>query len=284
MEAAGKRWIVYPSRKDKIRIWNLADIHWMSKACAEKAFRRDLQTIIDDPYSFWVGGGDYCDFIGYDDKRFDPDCVADWITVKQLGDLGDVGKKQIRDLFMPIKHKCLGLVLGNHEKSYQRHTKHEAMHSWLCEELGVPNLQYSALFDLVLCRTRCKAPKLLHHSPGAVSAKSFRIFIHHGAGYATTPGGKLNKLVQFMQSFDADLYFCGHVHDQLARKEPAIGADATCTKLIERQRLGLISGSYLKTYCQGVITYGEQRGYRPVSLGAAVAEITPETRTLKAAI
>jgi len=37
MEAAGKRWIVFPSRKTKITIWNLSDIHWLAKACAGHA-------------------------------------------------------------------------------------------------------------------------------------------------------------------------------------------------------------------------------------------------------
>ena len=280
MEAAGKRYICYGSRSDKIRIWNLSDIHWMSKACAEDDVRADIRKIKDDPYSFWLGGGDYADFIGYTDKRFDPDAVASWVDVANLGNLGRFGMEQIRDLFEPIKHKCLGLLLGNHEKRYELFTQQESLHSWLCTELGVPNLQYSAIMDVVFVR-RCglRKPvlqwKVLAKNKGNGS-RAFRIYCHHGAGFATTPGGKLNKLIQFMQSFDADLFFCGHVHDRTARKEPALGADAACKKLTQRVRLGVIAGSYLKTYQQGTTTYGEQRGYRPTSLGASIVEITPD--------
>ena len=186
--------------------------------------------------------------------------------------------KQLRDLFMPIKHKCLGLLIGNHEKSYEKHTQQDSLHGWLCEELGVPNLQYSAFFDLVFVRRSVKAPILQRNSPknGTSTRRLFRVFCYHGAGFATTPGGKLNKLIQFMQSFDANLYFCGHVHDRTARKEPAINADSSCTHLTHRTRLGVIAGSYLKTYEQGVTTYGEQRGYRPTALGASVVEVYPE--------
>jgi len=154
----------------------------------------------------------------------------------------------------------------------------------------VPDLRYCALLDIVFQRrARIKKPmlSLTVSSPSSThdgNSSSFRVFAHHGAGYATTPGGKLNRLVQFMQSFDADIYYCGHVHDHVARKEPAIGADRTCKKLIERLRIGVISGSYLKTYHQGTTTYGEQRGYRPTSLGAAVVSICPETRKLEAVI
>ena len=57
-------------------------------------------------------------------------------------------------------------------------------------------------------------------------------------------------------------------------------ADADCTKIRNRTRLGVVSGSYLKTYAQGVTSYGEQKGYEPVTLGAAWVKINPETREM----
>jgi hypothetical protein len=63
-----------------------------------------------------------------------------------------------------------------------------------------------------------------------------------------------------------------------------LGADAACTKLVQFERLGMVAGSYLKTYQQGTTTYGEQRGYRPTSLGPAVAHINPEARELSALV
>lgn len=287
MQAGGKRYIVHGSRSDVFRIWYVSDIHWMSKACAEERVRHDIKIIKNDPRSYWIGGGDYCEFIGHTDKRFDPDCVADWVRIKDMGDLGRVGMKQLRDLFKPIRNKCLGLLIGNHEKRYELVTEQESLHHWLCTELDVPNLEYSALFDLLFVRRpRLSVPKLQLKSPPRVhgARERFRIFAHHGAGFAQTPGGKLNKLIQFMQSFDADIYFCGHVHDKVSRKEPAIGANEACNKLVERERLGVVSGSYLKTYQQNVTTYGEQRGYRPTSLGAAVVNINPETREMWAEV
>ena len=287
MEAAGKRYIEHGSRSDALTIWNLSDLHLMSRACAEDKLREDIETIENDPHSFWLGGGDYCEFIGHTDKRFDPDSVAEWVSVKDLGRLGERGIRHCRELFWPIRHKCLGLLMGNHEKYYELHTEHEGLHSWLCTELGVSNLRYSSLFDVVFIRNpRAKTPRLLQGpvKRNGFSKVAFRIFCHHGAGFAQTPGGKLNKLIQFMQSFDADVYFCGHVHDKVGRREPTIGGNPACDKLVAHERLGIISGSYLKTYAQGVTTYGEQRGYRPVSLGAAWVKIRPETRQLRAEI
>lgn len=287
MEAAGKRNIWHRSTRDKFRIWNISDCHLLAKGCAEDLLKRDLKKIEADPFSFWLGGGDYCDFIGHTDKRFDPDAIAEWVPVSQLGDLGAYGMRKIRDLFMPIKHKCLGLVIGNHEKHYELFNKHSSLHGWLCSELGVPNLEYSAMFDIVFHRTpKVKIPALRQDTPSHndASSNAFRVFVHHGAGAACTPAGKLNRLVGFMQAFRADIYFIGHVHDKTARREPCLGADANCTKIRQFDRLGLISGSYLKTYNEGSTSYGEMKGYRPVSLGSAICEITPATRHMEAAI
>jgi len=286
VEAAGKRWIAHNSTTDVFTIWHISDIHIMNRACAVDRLRADVAEIAADPYAFWLGGGDYADFIGYTDKRFDPDSVAEDVTVKELGDLGRVGMQRVAKELAPIKEKCLGLLLGNHEKKYQQATEQESLHGWLCTQLGAPSLGYCCLFDIIFARdASVDVPALLWSSPGReFHRESFRVFAHHGAGFATTPGGKLNKLVQFMQSFDADLYFLGHVHDHVARKEPLLGADAACKTIIQRQRLGVIAGSYLKTYAQGQCTYGEQRGYRPVSLGAARASIAPDRRELHAAI
>jgi hypothetical protein len=87
-----------------------------------------------------------------------------------------------------------------------------------------------------------------------------------------------------MNSFAADIYFLGHVHDQMGRREPVLAADNACGKIVQRVRLGVVSGSYLKTYTQGSCSYGEQKMYRPTALGAAVVTIRPTTRELQGAI
>jgi predicted phosphodiesterase len=283
MEVRGIQYIQYPSRTSMFKIWNLADLHVGAKSCAVDWIRKDIKEIRDDPYSFWIGGGDYAEYIGKGDKRFDCDAVADWITIPDLGRLGKVLVTEVRDLLDPIKDKCLGLLFGNHEKSYQKWQEQEHLHSWLCEELGVKNLGYSAFLDVVFLRNG-KQPKIIEKVTGVGTAQRFRFFVHHGAGFAVTPGGKLNRLIRFMNYFDADIFFLGHVHDQQGRREVQVGANSDCTKLITKTKLGVISGSYLKTYEQGVTTYGEQKGYAPTVLGSAVVTIIPDKREVKGEI
>ena len=288
MQAGGYRYILHNSRLDHFKIWNLSDIHMLSRGCAENDIRRDVGTILCDPYSFWLGGGDYAEFIGSQDKRFDPSSVAPWVPLEKLGDIGKYSMEVVRDLFRPIKHKCLGLLMGNHEYAHLLHNAQQGLHSWLCTELGVPDLGYSCMFHLGFVRTRAhKTPTLSLTRPAGKDSGTdwtVRVFAHHGAGGASTPGGKLNRLTQFMDAFDCDLFFVGHVHDNLARKSPVLGLSADGSKLVQRERMGLIAGSYLKCYTQGSSGYGERKGYRPTSLGASVAELHPESHTMRAAI
>lgn len=288
MEAAGQRIIWHGSQTDEFKIVYFSDLHLMAKACAMKQIIQQRDEILNDPFTFWIGGGDYGEFIGFQDHtRFDPDAVDEGVTVADLARLGKVTYEKVRDIFAPIKHKCLGLIVGNHEKQYMRRMQQEDLHSWLCTELGVANLGYSCFMDLVFCRAAgWDGPELMSKRPPRRGAhrhngtETFRVFCHHGAGAAQTKGGKINRLVKFMENFEADIYFMGHVHDQMGARLTPLTANKDCTEITHNTKLGVISGSFLRTYCQGVTTYGEQKGYAPVTLGAAWVRVKPFTREL----
>lgn len=288
MHAAGKRYIAHGSRSDQFTLWVLGDVHLGAKACDEKRFIADVATISKDPYAFWIGIGDYCDHIGHRDKRFCANEIADWVSVSNLGNFGQVVSARARDLMAPIKNKCLGLLYGNHEGSYMAQNEQSGMHKWLCHELGVADLGYCCLMDVVFRRTSGKStPRLIRHDNAEdmdVCSKQFRIFAHHGAGSSATPGGKLNRVIKFMQDFEADIYMMGHVHDQKGQRRVRIEANAKCDALVQKESIGVITGSYLKCYPQGHSSYGEQKGYSPTSLGAVKIFIKPETRQVWAEV
>lgn len=282
MEPAGRRYIVHPSRSDVFTIWSLADLHYGNRACALDRIKADIETIRKDPRAFWLGGGDYAEYISMRDRRFDADTILETLQISDLGKLGTVLTERVADLFRPIAHKCLGLLFGNHEAVYARTQEQTNLHGWLCTTLGVPNLGYSAFVDAIFVRdSHVKAPALRSDPGDRYFRFRVRIFAHHGAGGANTPGGKLNRLVQFMHAFEADVYMIGHVHDQKGQRLPRITADDRCEKITARDSVGIISGSYLKTYAQGVTTYGEIKGYMPATLGASFVRVRPDTGEIK---
>jgi predicted phosphodiesterase len=285
----GQRWIEHKSRKDELRLYWTADWHTWSKNCALELLKEDIQRIADDPMGFWLHGGDYAEFIGYQDKRFDPEAMAEHVKVAELARIGHAQAAFVRDLMLPIADKCIGVMEGNHEQKYMQRTQSRQLHSWLCEELGVPNLGYSTIFDLCFRRNSrsTKPGVLLAVSPNRrnLHTSRYRVFAHHGAGYAQTPGGKLNKLIQAMDYFPrADLVLLGHVHDQKAQRMPRLGANADCTELTAHDQVGAICGSYLRTYGEGAAGYGEQKLYRPVPLGMTVITFRPDKREMRVEI
>ena len=276
MEAAGRRYIYHSSAKDVIKIYSLADIHYGNRGAHMELFLKDVQKIRDDPYAFWVGGGDYADYIGVGDKRFDARVLSSDLIIEDLGQLGFVLTSNIKKYFEPIKHKCLGLLFGNHEDKYQKTNQQMQLHQWLCTELGVRNLGYCALFDVVIGQSKAKGAVLEpkpRHKNKVSNVMSYRIFCHHGAGGAQTAGGKINRLVGFMNAFEADIYMSAHSHDAIAKRIASIHANASCTEITNHDKVGFVTGSYLRTYTQGVTGYGEVKGYAPVPLGALCVEI-----------
>lgn len=288
MEAGGKRHIIHRSRSDQFRIWNIADIHLGNAAVAKDRLHKDIKEIANDPFSFWFGGGDYGEFISPADKRWDAGCVSKDYRIRDLGSWGSVIMAGVADLLRPIKHKCLGMLYGNHEDKHMKLKECDNLHGWLCTELGAQDLGYSCLIDVTFLRLKGPDDPILLPKgtppPRVGSYSSFRFFLHHGAGAAQTPGGKMNRLVQFMQDHRADVYMVGHCHDQIGKRITELCADATCSSIQSADRVGVMTGSYLRTYAQGVTTYGEIRGYRPVPLGARFVTIDPETRDIRAEV
>jgi hypothetical protein len=283
MEAAGSRYIDYASRRDMIRLWVIGDVHYGNRDCALKLFKSHLKQIAADPHAYWIGLGDYCDFISPKDRRFDPSTVGEM----QIRDIGIMGRKLVDDMacmFMPIADKCVGLGYGNHEFAYMRDNEQQDLHGYLCTSLGVPNLGYSFFANLVLSRVAHRARigvQTAQQSTPRGDRWAIRLFGHHGKGAAGTVGGKVNSLIRFMECNEADVYLCAHVHEQLPIKRVTLGANAPCTELVDHETIGVITGSYLKSYGQGTHAgYFERSGGRPSYLGAAILEINPSHKTI----
>jgi hypothetical protein len=284
MTPAGRTYIHHGSRTDEFRIWNVSDIHLGSASCAKEQLKRDLKIIEDDPFSFWYAGGDLADYISPNDKRWNANEIdEELLSAGKLGNIGITMYEHLRDLFSPIKHKCLGLGQGNHETKYMSMNNQQGLHGWLCTELGVPNIRYSAIMDLVFCRTTgAKVPHIAKKS--GKRSEAFRVAIHHGFGGAATPAGKLNALLRWMRIVDADIFFFGHVHDQKAQRLQRLGANRDCTKQVNKDKVGVISGGYLKTYAENQTSYGEMKGYEPTTLGASYVTIRPNDREVWARV
>jgi len=284
MEATGSRVIFYGKEDAQFKFWAIGDVHRFARGMALDHFKRDVETIRSDPYSYWTGVGDYCDWIVPADKRFDPASFDEEVRVIDLSSFAAYCARQIIKDYHPIKNKCLGFGIGNHDLKYLTKNSEIIIHHEICRELGVPNLAYSGWFDIYFVYLPGSRVALKVLPPPTNYQARLRVLCFHGKGASATAGGKMNALKQVHDIVDADLIMTGHLHEEIAKKFTRLYPNKECKEIASKTTIGLITGSYLRTYAPDYTSYGEQKGYFPTTLGASYARYTPKTKRLSVEI
>jgi len=284
MEATGARIIRYGKEDAEFRIWRVSDIHFGNAGCSKSHLQRDIDLIKKDPFSLWTLGGDYCDWITPGDKRFDPECFDSELKISDLSSLAAVLLKKLLAYLVPVEGKCLGASLGNHEHEYMRRQSQADIHTTMCARLGVPNLMYSAWLDIYFVHVPgMKGVQVFNgeNDPPKKFTARLRVLVSHGFGAAATAGGKINALKKLIDmAYDADLCIMEHLHEAISKNTVRLTPGDDCREITGRPFMGMISGTYLRGYASGFVSYGEKRGYAPTTLGASKARYVPATGDL----
>lgn len=256
----------------RFRIYPIGDVHIGTVHHDRNHWLRDIQRIADDPNAYWIGMGDFCECIVLSDPRFEASEIAPEFRDK----IGTLAKSQFERFIAdvePIKHKCLGLLEGNHEFQLKRRHYIDVVLD-ACRELGVPMLTDTAMLRLIFRR--------VGEDGGRHKSHVLTIFAEHGNGGGRKTGGKINSLEDMMGPFDADIYLRGHVHQKLATKHPRISVPAYGeAKMVAKTRLCVLTGCYYKTYEAGSSSYGQRSGYNPTELGCVTINYFPRYGTLE---
>lgn len=286
MEATGARIIKYGNRDAKFPIYDVADIHYGNRGCAKSHLVRDIERIINNPYALWFLGGDYCDWIHWTDKRFDPESFDTSFAIKDMTSLAAILQEKLLEYLLPVRSQCIGALMGNHEHTYMTSNSQSFIHDEMCKALGVPNMRYTGWCDVYFVHEEgFEGVEIQNGSclPPSYYTAKIRVLISHGFGAAATAGGKINALKRLMDmSYDADVCFMGHLHEQFSRVGVRLQPNATCTEIKERAMMGVLTGTYLRGYSSGFVSYGEKRGYAPTSLSASRCIYDPIERRLVA--
>jgi hypothetical protein len=240
----------------------LGDIHLGTAHCAEDKIKARVQQIKDDPFALWIGMGDYCEFISARDPRFDGKCISNWIDPAEIGE-SEIEK--IVNLFQPIRSKCIGLLMGNHEDAYRKHQDGDPQKQ-ICKRLNLPDLGYSAFVRLIFRRK----------SGNCRESHEFLGVVTHGAGGGITRGAKMTRLERFMDNFNARWYAHGHVHDTIISTKHYMEL-TEAGKIISLEKIGAMTGCWFRGYTQGIPpSYGEIKNYPPNGIGAPVFVFDPD--------
>lgn len=253
------RTIKAESSDDLIRIRYLNDLHVGYKYVDYKKIERDVEEIKNDPNMYWIGGGDYGEFIDYKDRRFKGDEVANFVLGS--GDIVQTQLDYLDSLFVPIRGKCLGLIEGNHEGSISKSTGRDVSKE-IEKMVGAKLLGWRGFITLrfmVFGKTR----------------HSTIIYADHGHGSARTAGGHVGMLERSFRSYDADIILVGHRHQRYDIESIQI---APCGASIKRRiRYAALCGAYRGTCIPGIPerSYEAVAGYEPSVPGGYVVNIMP---------
>lgn len=255
------------SRSDCVKLIPLGDIHLGAKGCEEDLLQKTVDYIRKTKNCYWLGMGDAADFINTSDKRWGND-VADWIKVSDLPNLPKVQADRYLDYVYPIRHKCMGLLEGNHEETIRRRY-HYSVADYIAVKMNVPNLTYTAH---IRWRIERKSK-----SDGRNTYRNIIIYATHGAGGGRYLGGKINRLIGSCVGFDASIYCMGHIHEKLIHTIPSlrIYGHGDNIRHIDNNRYFILTGTFLKTYENNARSYGEKTMYNPTALGMVTIDIKP---------
>lgn len=258
-----------------ITIVPLGDVHIGHAACDEELLRRRVQEIKEQQWYF-IGMGDYCDFIPVRDARFSLDGLADWIEVSHLGDLVSHQRDRFLEFVAPIADRCLALVCGNHERKildyYERDVYKEIAEG--LRRLG--GLDPSVPLELGVggwLRLRFYRSKEGSRRSGVCTV---RLIAHHGFTGGRLAGGKALNMQRWLWTHDADVILFGHSHNTSIQVEAVEYLDRA-GKVKYHRRVGAYTGTFLKTSVTGKESYAERKGYLPVPATGIEIRIVPSS-------
>jgi hypothetical protein len=253
--------INYVSANDTFEIWPLGDAHIGSPNFDEDYFCNTVDKIAKNKNARWIGMGDMADCILPGDKRFDMGVLDKWVT---QGDIPESLRKRIVKILKPIKDKCLCYLSGNHEETLHKFNNDD-ISGHVCSDLGLPYGGYSAFVSVNFCR--------LMNSKNGNHNMPLLFHVRHGAGAAQSEGARTMTLMRLVNTFSADIYLMGHLHCITTYCPERL--ELSGGKIKAKRLIAAITGSWLKAYEQGGISYAEMKGYKPTQIGCPVIQCTP---------
>lgn len=257
------------TRPDTFHIIPIGDVHVGAAACDEEKLKRDVERIAKDPSAYWIGLGDYADFINMKDPRFNPGSLASWIGIGDLADLAAAQRDYFLDMVRPIARKCLALVEGNHEGAIAKHYERSIyweIASGIKQAAGWPA-------DYPLTTGIYGWLRLLFRR--STEHARFDVNLHHGYVGGKLAGGKALEMQRWLWTHDCDVAIFGHSHNTEVQVEEVEAVDQY-GGLTRRKRYGCYAGSYLRTVNEdGPATYSEAKGYLPLPNVGVEIWLTP---------
>lgn len=238
--------VTVPDSWSSIILAPLYDVHLGHENHDGKLFKKHVQWIKDTPNVLSFNGGDLIE---------NASKVSVGEGVYQQTETPDEQIRSALSAVMPIKHKVLFSLPGNHEA--RTNLMGVDIASWIASTLGTPYFK-----DYCFCTIRWRG-------------NNFRLLAHHGSGAATTAGAQrmaARKAIGWAHKLD--LLWTGHLHNALVDPFYQTDVDQETGLIVERTAMILISPSYLRYFG----SYAATKQYPPGHRGLGVVELHADGR------
>jgi len=244
-----------------IELLVLADYHYADPNSDHDAIRKDIDYVNTHENAYCVLAGDLLDCAL---KSSLGDAYVNLSPMEEL--------TAMMELIQPIAHKVLAIVGGNHEARHYR-TNGVDMTRLLARQLGIEN-KYSPDTALLFLRVGRDSKSNGHHRQIL-----YTIYLTHGSGGGRKEGGKIQRLADYAQIVDADIYICGHTHlpasfkTGFARPSAANSSITYCAKLYVNSAAKLNYGGY-----------GDTGGFKPPCTDTPMILLNGEKKEMRAVV
>lgn len=245
----------------------IGDIQLGSPGVDKDRLRRHIKWGVEHNV-FWLGMGDYTDFLSPSNRRYlknaglydtATDLIEQW-SRQQLDEL--------KDILAPTRGMWLGLHEGHHYFQYEDGTTTDTE---LARYLDAPFLGTCAVTRLHFAEKTHKVECL--------------VWSHHGEGGGQDP---LNRLLKVAPGFpQVDIFVQGHNTQIDARPKDNIwfyGGPGRL-RMRDRTQMFVASGGFMRGYQQGSRHAGRAQGsyvekgmMRPTAIGGPLITVTPRHR------
>ncbi len=244
-----------------IELLVIADYHYADPHSDHDAIRKEIDYVNSHDDVYCVLAGDLLDCAL---KSSLGDAYTNLSPMEEL--------TAMMDLIQPIANKVLAIVGGNHEARHYK-TNGVDMTRLLARQLGIED-RYSPDTALLFLRFGRDGNSRNHNRQIL-----YTIYMTHGSGGGRKEGGKIQRLADYAQIVDADIYICGHTHlpasfkTGFARPSAANSSITYCKKLYVNAAAKLQYGGY-----------GDTGGFKPPCIDTPRILLSGEVKDMRAVI
>lgn len=262
----------YSGTRESFKLVLIGDCHVGNKHSDERTLKALAARIATEERTYWIGLGDYCEWINLRDPRFDPEELPTWLFgAAELADIAKAESERFLDIMGPTREKCLALCSGNHEETILAHSERD-VYATIVDGLAVQGQDHRLDHRGWLTWRFGQSSEAKRGGSTA-----FRFFLSHGSGGGQTAGATANRVERLAQQCDgADVVAMGHTHRPQYAARSVWRAGGT-RGLVHRDVVHLVS---IPALCSDM-AYAERRDMGPLATGWTELEIVPDQRLIR---